>query len=152
VANEETSLNNSSLQLIYILRSLSLKGYREETVAAPPLNRTITNYNIKTIEANFADSKNNSNLPVTNVWILDNKNKRYYQVNGTLGITPISLNLKQFSSYTIMVELRNGDWGFVSPEEIDSKMFEPNETQVFKTKVLDKNLDTIGTLFKSVIP
>lgn len=154
VSNEESALNNTPLQLPFILRSLNLKGYRPETIATliPQMNPTSNNYGLKYIEADFKDSKNNSNLPVTTIWILDNKNKKYYQASAALGLIPTPLNIKQFSNYTIMVELRNGGWGCVSSEEIDSKMFEPTKIYSFKTEVLDKNLDNIGKLLKLAIP
>ncbi|MGZ4035942.1 MAG: hypothetical protein ACXVP4_13855, partial [Bacteroidia bacterium] len=57
--------------------------------------------------------------------------------------------LQQFSSCSIIVEIRNGNFGTVTSGEIDKQTFEPNKTYEMKVNVFDKNLDTIGDLLKS---
>jgi hypothetical protein len=64
-------------------------------------------------------------------------------------LLPNLVSLQQFTSYTILVELRNGNWGVVSAAEIDKQAFDPNKSCQLKTLVFDRNLDTIGDLLKS---
>jgi hypothetical protein len=154
IANEQKAIDNSSLSIAYILRGLVLRGYNASgnNNVRPIQNNTVSNgYGYKTFNVDFVDSKDGEKLAVSNIMILDNKNKSISQINGTLGLSPNFITIQQFSSYSILVELRNGNWGVVSAEEIDKQAFAPNKTFQFNTLMFDKNLDTIGNLLKAGI-
>ncbi len=151
VANEKKAIDNSPLSRAYILRGLVLGGYatgplRNVVVRDVRQNTTTAGFGFKAFNVDFVDSKGGGKLAVANIMILDNKNKLISQSAGTLGLLPNLITLQQYSSYSILVELRNGDYGFISSEEIDKQIFEPNKTFQFNALVFDKNLDTIGSL------
>ena len=97
----------------------------------------------------FVDAKTGGNLPVSNIMIVDNKGKRIDQITGNLGLAPTLLLLRQFAGFTLLVQMRNGNWGTVSAEEIDKQNIESGKVYKLKTQVFDKNLETIGNLLKS---
>lgn len=142
VANEKQALDNTSLSNSYFTRRLSLNGLNP---SARSLFETDDD-RIRRLDVDFVDENGTGKLAVSNVIIVDNKNHLFTQVNGTLGIAPNRVPVKQFASCLIFVELRNGNLGFVGTEEIDKKIIEPNKTCEFKVKVFDKNLSTIGDL------
>lgn len=150
IANEQKAIDNSPLSRAYILRGLVLRGYGTNPGRVVPIrdvrSNTAPQFGYKTFNIDFVDSKGAGKLAVANIMILDNKNKLISQSVGTLGLLPNIISLQQYSSYSILVELRNGDYGFISAEEIDKQIFEPNKTFQFNTLVFDKNLDTIGSL------
>ncbi len=157
VANEKKAIDNTSLSLIFLIRQLTLLGFSStgvNTTAGTNVrrNNTIpmnnTGYQVKALNVDFIDADGSGNLAVTNIITVDNRNKFFSQMNGTLGLAPSILSLRQFSSYLILVELRNGNFGFVTSNEIDRQAMQTDKTCQFKVKVLDKNLDTIGNLLK----
>ncbi len=154
IANEQKLIDNTSLVPVFITRGLSLRGFSVPTTntittSVLPNDNSLKGYGLKAVNVDFVDSKSAGKLAVTTIMILDNKNKTITQVNGSLGLIPNFITLQQFSSYTILIELRNGNWGSVNSEEIDKQNFEPNKTYLLNTIVFDKNLDTIGDLLKS---
>lgn len=154
IADEQKALDNSGLVWTFISKALLLRGYISGNPAAAvpvpvPPPAAADSYAFRTINADFVDAKSGGKLAVANIVVLDNKNKTLARINGTLGLFPNPVRLRQFSSYSILVELRNGSWGAVSPEEIDKCTLEPNKVFQLNTRVMDKNLDTIGDLLKS---
>ncbi|MCW3083241.1 MAG: hypothetical protein JWP12_607 [Bacteroidetes bacterium] len=148
IANEKKAIGNAALSRGFVQRALALYGYFSNGTlpVIPKSNSTINGF--KTMYIDFIDATGLGKLPVANIMILDNKNKMMYQIPGTLGLSPNMLTLKQFASYSILVELRNGDFGLVTSEEIDRQAADGSKTYQLKTKVIDKNLDTVGELLK----
>ncbi|MFY9310560.1 MAG: leucine-rich repeat domain-containing protein [Bacteroidia bacterium] len=145
VANEKQALENTPLLLSYFIRRLSLQGIKPS-----PQSFLETNDNrIKSFDADFVDAAGSGKLAVSNIIIVNTKSNLYSQVSGTLGLAPNRLALKQYSSYLVFVELRNGNLGVVTTEEIDSKIFDPTKTTELKVKVFDKNLSTMGDLMSA---
>lgn len=150
IANEQKALDVSSLIQAYISRSMTLRGYTL-SVATGQSDNTQNNYGLKTFNADVVDIKDGSKLVVAGIYVIDNKNKTAEQSTGTLGLSPNVIPLKQFSSYTILAELRNGNWASISAEEIDKQTYDPNKVFQLKAHVFDKNLDTIGDLLKEAL-
>lgn len=154
VANEEEALNGSSLSMPFILRALTLKDYLAfvpSTMPSTVTTREMTAfYRTKSVEADFVNADGSGKLVVSNIIVLDSKNKLYYSTPGTLGLVPNTLSLQQSAGYKILVQLRNGDWGSVSAEELDKQNFGTTKSLLLKTEVFDKNLGTIGELLQSI--
>lgn len=155
VANEEGALNASSLSTPFILRVLTVKGYTAFAPSTMPSTVTTRSatafYRTKSVEADFLNADGSGKLAVANIMVLDSKNKLYYTSVGTLGLLPNTINLQQFAGYKLLVQMRNGDWGSVSSEELDKQNFEANVPLSLKTEVFDKNLGTIGELLQSIL-
>lgn len=157
VANEQKALDKTPLSTVFIQRSLFLRGYNTFASVGPviPDPRNPANlpsaWGTKAFNVDFVDSKGAGKLAVTNIIVLDGKRKQSYQLGGTFGLSPNIVFISQFASYSLLVELRNGSWGYVSAEEIDKYNFEPNKVFAFNTEVFDKNLSTIGELLKNVV-
>lgn len=146
IANERAALDKTPLSAPYIFRSLNIRGYSvNPTTTLSPL----AGPGGRLMNVDFTDSKNGSNLAVSNIIIVDNKALRIDQVSGSLGLAPTPLLLRQFAGISIMVQLRNGNWGTVSAEEIDRQTIESGKVYRLKTQIFDKNLETIGSLLKS---
>lgn len=47
------------------------------------------------------------------------------------------------------MELRNGDFGVVSSDELDSQLGEPNKVCRLKVTITDKNLGTVGDVIRA---
>lgn len=153
IGNEQQALNNSALTKGFVMRSLALNRYFNggmQTFVNRPGNLppNPNDYAGKTVSVDFMNAAGTLKLPVVNIILLDNKNKRYTEIPGSLGLSPSVMILKPYSSYSIIVELRNGDFGLVTSAEIDSHTLEANKSYSFKTIVVDKNLGTIGDLLK----
>jgi hypothetical protein len=73
------------------------------------------------------------------------------QANGSLGLTPNLIPLKQFTSQCLLIELRNGNWGYISSTELDKQAYDPNKVFQIKTQVFDRNLNSMGELLKDAI-
>ncbi len=148
ISNEKKAICNAALVRGFVQRALGLYGYFTggQLPVIAKKNSTINGF--KTIYADFINATGQGKLPVANITILDNKNKIVYQIQGTLGLSPNMITLKQFASYSILVELRNGDFGLVTSEEIDHQALDGNKACQLKTKVIDRNLGTIGELLK----
>lgn len=154
IANEQSLIERSPLLETYILRDLTLREYRLLPAATQSQTVEVVNtgaYGYKRLNIDFIDSKGTGKLAVSKIFIIDSKNKTIDQVLGTLGVAPNQLTLKQFASCSILVEMRNGNWGIVSPEEIDRQALDQSKTYKFSTRVFDKNLDVIGDMMKAAI-
>lgn len=146
IANERSALDKTPLSGPYISRSLNLRGYTvNPTTSLTPL----AGNGARLMNIDFVDAKTGGNLPVSNIMIVDNKGKRIDQITGNLGLAPTLLLLRQFAGFTLLVQMRNGNWGTVSAEEIDKQNIESGKVYKLKTQVFDKNLETIGNLLKS---
>lgn len=84
VANELQAISNASLARAYLLRALELKSYTATNLSINNL-RSSTNPNLKTVSVDFIDATGLGKLAVANIIVLDNKEKFYYQQQGTLG-------------------------------------------------------------------
>jgi hypothetical protein len=153
IANERKALDKSALNPQFIMRSLQLRNYTILTSSAQVTQSVNPNGNFanKMMNADFINAKDSSKLVVLNIFILDNKRKIVEQITGTLGLTPNLIPIKQYTSQTLLVELRNGNWGFVNAGEIDKELFDPNKVFRLHTQLFDKNLDTIGDLLNTAI-
>ncbi len=146
VANEKKAIDNAPLSLAFLLRQLSLVGFNTRAGN----NRTpTTGFRINTLNVDFIDATGSGKLAVANIIILDNRNKTFSQMTGTLGLAPNLIPISQYSSNLVFVQLRNGDFGLVTSNEIDRQPIQPLQTCQYKVKVFDKNLDTIGNLLKA---
>jgi hypothetical protein len=151
VENEKKAIDNSALASGYLLRALSLSEYKTlstlSTVAeltdSPPL------YSRRNINVNFINEEGLGKLPVATVWVIDSQTNYFYSFAGSLGITPSIISILPHSSYSIIVQLRNGDFGTVNIEDTNKVSFEPNKIIPMKVKVFDKNLNTTGELLKA---
>ena len=153
IADEQNILDKTELSRNYILRALAFRDYTTNLVSGNQPSQTASTNRIafKIWTVDFIDQKGNGKLPVTTVYVLDNKNNTITETSSTLGLFPTAIDMKQFSYYSILVELRNGNWGLISAEEIDKQVIEPNKTHRLKTLVFDKNLNTIGELLKNAL-
>ncbi|MGZ4033411.1 MAG: leucine-rich repeat domain-containing protein, partial [Bacteroidia bacterium] len=93
IANEQKAIDNTSLAQSYILRGLVLRGYSAgitNNMSRPivPPKKNNANYGYRSFNVDFIDSKGAGKLAVSNIFILDNKNKTISQITGTLGISP----------------------------------------------------------------
>lgn len=154
IANEQQALDNSSLSAPYILRDLQIRNYMTGFT-----NRGVRNlqlaangeniYGLKNLNVDFIDSKSGNKLAVASVYVVDNDKKIIAQYSGTLGLYPTTIALRQYSNFTILVEIRNGNWASVNAEEIDRLNIVPGANYQIKAQVFDKNLDNIGALLQS---
>ncbi len=152
IANEQKALDNAALTANYITRSLQIRGFTVSMLGAqfsPTL--TASAFGSKPFNADMMYSKEGGKLVVNNIYVIDNKTKTVMQYTGSLGLTPDLIPIKQYTSQTVLVELRNGNWGYVSSSELDKQPFDPNKVFQFETQVFDKNLDTIGDLLKAAL-
>ena len=153
IANEQKALDNANLVMNYIQRSLQIRNYSVVTVGSQFSPTLATNvfgakaFNCDLMDSRAADSK----LVVNSIFVIDNKTKIITQYNGSLGFTPDLIPIKQFTSQTLLVELRNGNWAYVSSSELDKEPFDPNKVFKLQAQVFDKNLDTIGDLLKAAL-
>ncbi len=155
VANEKNAIDNSPLALSFVIRGMALRGYNltAQNNSSPITNRNSSGsvrnrYGYKIFNVDFVDEKGGGNLPVTTVIVIDNQGKVVSQTAGTLGLLPNQIVMKQYAPYTLLLELRNGNFGVVTFDEISKQTSDPNKIAQLKVKIFDKNLDTIGALFK----
>jgi hypothetical protein len=142
VANEQKALNNSALALGYVQRGLTIKGFG--TNFNP---EQVNKYGYKTFNVDFIDAEGGGNLAVANIIMIDVKSKSYFQTAGTLGLLPNPVAIRQFSPYILLLELRNGNFGVVTSEEIEKKAIDTKNAIQLKAKIYDKNLNTVGEVF-----
>lgn len=145
IANEKEALNKSPLSMLYLIRSLTIRNYTNISSA------TATNSGRKFINVNFTDKNTGAVLPVLNILLVDNKNKSFYRLAGSLGLTPENITPIQFSSNIIIVELRNGNFGVVSSADIDKLPALTSQPVSLPTSVLNKNLDDIGSCLNEAL-
>lgn len=150
IANEKKALDNSALLQTYISRSLVIRGYSAVGNATLMTTTASKGYRFKNFKVDFTDANTGDKLAVSTITILDNKNKLTYQTNGTLGLMPNDISIPQFSSFSLLLELRGGNWAVVTASEIDKETYDPAKTYEFKATVFDKNLDVIGDLLKNL--
>lgn len=144
IFDEKKALDKSSLLPSFLERALTVRGFRSAIGTFIPKN-TIS---LKSVNVDFLNENGAGALAVNRIYIIDKQNKTCVQNNGTLGIGPNRVVLKQFSNYVLIVELRNGNFGVVGAKEIDSKELFSNNLQYFRVKLFDKNLDTLGDCLK----
>jgi hypothetical protein len=151
VENEKKAIDNSSLNSGHLLRALSLSGYNTLSVLSTAAERTDAPpvSNRRNIIVDFINEESLGKLPVATVWVVDNQNKFFYSFAGSLGITPSVISILLHSSYSIIVQMRNGDFGTVNMEDPNKISFEPNKIIPMNVKLLDKNLNTTGELLKA---
>ncbi len=149
IANEKKAIDQSSLASGFLITALSLSGYAPLRMPMNTDRSSAPDYGVKRINVDFLDEQGSGKLPIGNIWILDTRNKMMSAQTGSLGLTPSVLPLKQFASQSIIVELRNGNFGVVTREELDKQNLDPTKLCQLKVKVLDKNLNTIGELLKT---
>lgn len=149
IADEFSILRKSALNKEFVQRALSLKNYTTNQIFIAQNSSLVTINNNSRLSANFINKNGKGKLAVASFFIIDNRTKRLLQYTGSLGVTPETLFLKQFASNTIIVELRNGDFGVVSSKQIDTLKILPDQTYDLEVTVFDKNLDTIETLLKA---
>jgi Leucine-rich repeat (LRR) protein len=150
ITNETKAIDNSPPTSSFLTRGLTLRNYNSNNNPiniTPPIARR-TNYGFMTVQANFIDDVGSGKLAIANIWIVDNQNKQATQYQGALGISNDAISIKQFASYSIIVELRNGNFGVVTSSEIDKLKIQNNQPCPLKVKVVDKNLSTVGELLK----
>jgi hypothetical protein len=150
IANEQKALDKTSLSQNYILRSLQIRSYTVVVSNLALTGQSPDNFGNKLFNIDFLNAADDGKLAVANIYII-NKNKIVEQYNGTLGLAPNVLSLKQFTGQRLLVELRNGNWGFISTQDLDEMNHEPNKVFVLRTQLFDKNLDTIGDLLGKVL-
>lgn len=147
IANELEAIYKSPLNEAFFERALRLHQY-----SIYDLRSFTPNGNLPaptgTMDIDFQDATGSGKLAVTRIWVLDHLHKDVAQFNGNLGITADRVQVKQFASQSLVVEMRNGDIGVVSSEEIDKQKINPGVPCKLRVQVLDKNLNTIGSLLK----
>jgi hypothetical protein len=151
VENEKKAIDNSSLSSGYLLRALSLCEYNTLSTLSTAAEQTAAPsfYGRRNINVDFINEEGLGKLPVATVWVVDNPSKYFYSFTGSLGITPSIISILPHASYSIIVQMRNGDFGTVNIEDTNKVSFEPNKVIPMNVKVLDKNLNTIGELLKA---
>ncbi|MBI2268953.1 MAG: leucine-rich repeat domain-containing protein [Bacteroidetes bacterium] len=152
ITNEKLALNNSSLQLEYFERGMKIRGYNSTILRNNNSKKSqITYGKLISVSVEFIDENGGGKLAVKNVITIDKMGNRYYQSEGGLGLSPNNIIFWQNANNVIIVELRNGTLGIVSTSEINSKKIPvKSELLELKTKVLDKNLDTMADIFKTI--
>lgn len=142
IANEVQAINNSSLTDAFFERALLLRNYTVNT------QRLSVSATIGTIDIDFQNATGAGKLPVARIWVLDHLRKNVTQYNGNLGTSSDRLPVKQFASQSIVVQMRNGDFGVVNSEEIDKQKIAPGVPCRLRVQVLDRNLNTTESLIK----
>jgi hypothetical protein len=140
IASEMKLLMKCPLQQSYIDRVLALQKY--STTQSGPVAV------VRPLNADFVHSENGSKLTVENIMIVNRKDKSYGNLAGSLGMSSTLLPVRQYSSELLIVQLRNGNYGVVSADEIDKQDLSSTASCQLKVKLLDKNLDDIGALLR----
>jgi len=155
IFNEKEALNNSPLTQSNVLRGFVVRDYRTPVIMNPGIQQPNNNNEAQLSEngylnlnVDFIEESTQNKLPVITIYILDKKNKLITQYQGMAGLSATQIVVKQYANYSIIVELRNGDYGVISDNEINAIKIEPYKIYQLKTKVVDKNLETIGELMK----
>lgn len=145
VANEIKAISNASLARSYLIRALSLKDYYPTGMGTAGLKAS-ANMGLRPVNVDFIDASGLGKLAVANIIVLDNKEKFYYQQQGTLGLAPNNMTLQPQTGCSVIVEMRNGDFGVVSADELDKQLMTSEKVCQLKVKTIDRNLGTIGEL------
>lgn len=95
----------------------------------------------------FTNEQDNA-LPVKDVYVLNTKNKIYYNVDGSLGVDPNILFLRRSESIAIIIILVNGNIGVLTPKEYADKVFPFMENIRIKVQLFNRKLATIGQIFE----
>jgi hypothetical protein len=95
---------------------------------------------------NFLDSEGNK-LAVNNIFILNTLNKIYTSSVGSLGVDPNIISLNRSSNVAMILFLRNGDAGIVTPSQYARIPFSPVNEMDIKVTVFNAKLITFGQLF-----
>ncbi|MDQ3190575.1 MAG: leucine-rich repeat domain-containing protein [Bacteroidota bacterium] len=143
--DEAFALNNAPINFSYLQRSLTLQSY---SIRNAPIRPDPRNPNLNFVTASFIDEQENTRLAVTTVFVLDNNSRSFYQINNNSGDASI-FPIIQNSNYTLIVLLRNGNFGTVSSAEIDIQNILPGNPIIFRVKMFDKNLNTMEELLKA---
>jgi hypothetical protein len=149
IANESAILAKSSINAPYLLRALGSKKYTVGRAMNTQNGTFVDIDNNRILLATFVNAENKEKLPVSTIYVVNNKTKEIYTYAASFGIAPDVFFLKQFASNTIIVELRNGNFGVVGSKQIDALKLQPNTTYQLEAIPFDKNLDTIETLLKA---
>lgn len=124
IATESQALDNSALVAGYIIRALSLKGYRNFVPPAQQspgtvADRTLFDLGYRLLNLDFFDAESQGKLAVTTAYVIDPKEKSIRQYQGTAGFLPTPVWAKAFAGQILLLELRNGNWACVSAEELN---------------------------------
>ncbi len=140
IANERKALSSSTANTKVLSRSLDIEKYIYSNI------NQLMSRNYTTVSASFFDKKGNK-LPVVSFVVVDLKERAYYSFKGNLGIDLQSVFLSN-SDIAIIAELRNGDTGYITQEELSKIDFKSGNEYEIKLNIIEKSLSSIGQLYK----